>query len=211
MRATLVSTAVLAAVLGACGVGERPTLVDPSAIGGLARTPTGVDAADEVLGLLEGDLPEEVTATYTITPKLGALSRPATVVRSGDQTSVTIGDVRFLSNGEARTCQLATGTCVDGIDEAEVSDTAITSGFYNSSPAQVLRVSLARATGEPVASSQTVGEHPVTCVTVPAGQGEELTCATPEGLVAVWDTAFVHVTLDGLTPTADPAAFGPTR
>ena len=211
MRATLVSTTVLAAVLGACGVGERPTLVDPSALGGLARTPTGVDAADEVLGLLEGDLPEEVTATYTITPKLGALSRPATVVRSGDQTSVTIGDVRFLSNGEARTCQLATGTCVDGIDEAEVSDTAVTSGFYNSSPAQVLRVSLARATGEPVASSQTVGEHPVTCVTVPAGQGEELTCATPEGLVAVWDTAFVHVTLDGLTPTADPAAFGPTR
>ena len=211
MRATLVSTTVLAAVLGACGVGERPTLVDPSAIGGLARTPTGVDAADEVLGLLEGDLPEEVTATYTITPKLGALSRPATVVRSGDQTSVTIGDVRFLSNGEARTCQLATGTCVDGIDEAEVSDTAITSGFYNSSPAQVLRVSLARATGEPVASSQTVGEHPVTCVTVPAGQGEELTCATPEGLVAVWDTASVHVTLDGLTPTADPAAFEPTR
>ncbi len=211
MRATLVSTTVLAAVLGACGVGERPTLVDPSALGGLARTPTGVDAADEVLGLLEGDLPEEVTATYTITPKLGALSRPATVVRSGDQTSVTIGDVRFLSNGEARTCQLATGTCVDGIDEAEVSDTAVTSGFYNSSPAQVLRVSLARATGEPVASSQTVGEHPVTCVTVPSGQGEELTCATPEGLVAVWDTAFVHVTLDGLTPTADPAAFGPTR
>ena len=211
MRATLVSTTVLAAVLGACGVGERPTLVDPSALGGLARTPTGVDAADEVLGLLEGELPEEVTATYTITPKLGALSRPATVVRSGDQTSVTIGDVRFLSNGEARTCQLATGTCVDGIDEAEVSDTAVTSGFYNSSPAQVLRVSLARATGEPVASSQTVGEHPVTCVTVPAGQGEELTCATPEGLVAVWDTAFVHVTLDGLTPTADPAAFGPTR
>jgi hypothetical protein len=211
VRATLVSTTVLAAVLGACGVGERPTLVDPSALGGLARTPTGVDAADEVLGLLEGDLPEEVTATYTITPKLGALSRPATVVRSGDQTSVTIGDVRFLSNGEARTCQLATGTCVDGIDEAEVSDTAVTSGFYNSSPAQVLRVSLARATGEPVASSQTVGEHPVTCVTVPAGQGEELTCATPEGLVAVWDTAFVHVTLDGLTPTADPAAFGPTR
>ena len=211
MRATLVSTTVLAAVLGACGVGERPTLVDPSALGGLARTPTGVDAADEVLGLLEGDLPEEVTATYTITPKLGALSRPATVVRSGDQTSVTIGDVRFLSNGEARTCQLATGTCVDGIDEAEVSDTAVTSGFYNSSPAQVLRVSLARATGEPVASSQTVGEHPVTCVTVPAGEGEELTCATPEGLVAVWDTAFVHVTLDGLTPTADPAAFGPTR
>lgn len=211
MRATLVSTTVLAAVLGACGVGERPTLVDPSALGGLARTPTGVDAADEVLGLLEGDLPEEVTAKYTITPKLGALSRPATVVRSGDQTSVTIGDVRFLSNGEARTCQLATGTCVDGIDEAEVSDTAVTSGFYNSSPAQVLRVSLARATGEPVASSQTVGEHPVTCVTVPAGQGEELTCATPEGLVAVWDTAFVHVTLDGLTPTADPAAFGPTR
>ena len=192
-------------------MGERPTLVDPSALGGLARTPTGVDAADEVLGLLEGDLPEEVTATYTITPKLGALSRPATVVRSGDQTSVTIGDVRFLSNGEARTCQLATGTCVDGIDEAEVSDTAVTSGFYNSSPAQVLRVSLARATGEPVASSQTVGEHPVTCVTVPSGQGEELTCATPEGLVAVWDTAFVHVTLDGLTPTADPAAFGPTR
>ena len=98
---------------------------------------------------------------------------------------------------------------MDGIDEAEVSDTAVTSQFYNSSPAQVLRVALARATGEPVASSQTVGEHPATCVTVPSGQGDELTCATPEGLVARRDTAAV-TSPRGLTPTADAGRFGPT-
>ena len=44
-----------------------------------------------------------------------------------------------------------------------------------------------------------------------SGQGDELTCATSEGLVALWDTAAVTVRLQSLAPTADPAAFQTSR
>jgi hypothetical protein len=209
--AVLVVVAVVAVVGGACGVCERPTLVEAGAIGGEMGAPTGNQAADEVLGLLEGDLPEEVTANYSITTKLGGTTRPARVVRSGDRLSVTIGDVRFLHDAGDQTCNLTTGSCEEGLQEARVSDTAVTSQFYAAAPARVLRVALARATGAPVASSETVGEHPATCVAVPSGQGDERTCATPAGLVALWDTAAVTVQLQDLTTTADDADFATSR
>jgi hypothetical protein len=196
---------------GGCGVGERPTLVEAGAVGGEPGTPTGTPAADEVLALLEGDLPDAVTADYSITTKLGGTSRPARVVRSGDRLSVTIGDVRFLRDAGEQTCDLATGSCEDGLQEARVSDTAVTSQFYGAAPARVLRVSLARATGEPVGSSETVAEHPATCVTVPSGQGDERTCATPEGLLALWDTAAVTIQLQDLETSADEADFATSR
>jgi hypothetical protein len=196
---------------GGCGVGERPTLVEAGAVGGEPGTPTGTRAADEVLALLEGDLPDAVTADYSITTKLGGTSRPARVVRSGDRLSVTIGDVRFLRDAGEQTCDLATGSCEDGLQEARVSDTAVTSQFYGAAPARVLRVSLARATGEPVGSSETVAEHPATCVTVPSGQGDERTCATPEGLLALWDTAAVTIQLQDLETSADEADFATSR
>jgi hypothetical protein len=196
---------------GGCGVGERPTLVEAGAVGGEPGTPTGTRAADEVLALLEGDLPDAVTADYSITTKLGGTSRPARVVRSGDRLSVTIGDVRFLRDAGEQTCDLATGSCEDGLQEARVSDTAVTSQFYGAAPARVLRVSLARATGEPVGSSETVAEHPATCVTVPSGQGDERTCATPEGLLALWDTAAVTIQLQDLKTSADEADFATSR
>ena len=203
---------VLAAVVGGgCGVGERPTLVEAGAVGGQPGAPTGNAAADDVLGLLEGDLPVEVTANYSITSKLGGTTRPARVVRSGNRLSITIGDIRFLDDGDLQTCDLTTGACEEGVQEARVSDTAVTSQFYASAPARVLRVALARATGEPVGSSETVAEHPATCVAVPSGQGDERTCATPEGLVAVWDTAAVTVQLEDLTTAADDADFATSR
>jgi hypothetical protein len=202
---------VVVVVDGGCGVGERPTLVEAGAIGGEPGAPTGTPAADEVLTLLEGELPDAVTADYSITTKLGGTTRPARVVRSGDRLSVTIGDVRFLRDAGEQTCDLATGSCEDGLQEARVSDTAVTSQFYGAAPARVLRVSLARATGEPVGSSETVAEHPATCVAVPSGQGDERTCATPEGLLALWDTAAVTVQLQDLTTTADEADFATYR
>jgi hypothetical protein len=204
--------AVVAGVVGgACGVGQRPTLVEAGAVGGAPGAPTGNAAADDVLALLEGELPEEVTADYSIVTKLGGTSRPARVVRSGDRLSVTIGDIRFLDDGGEQTCDLATGSCETGRQEARVSDTAVTSQFYAAAPARVLRVALARATGEPVASSETVAEHPATCVAVPSGQGDERTCATPEGLVALWDTAAVTVQLEDLTTTVDDTDFATSR
>jgi hypothetical protein len=208
-----VAGAVLAAValLAGCGVGARPRLVEPDAVGGEAGTPTGVAPVDAVLHLLEGEQPPQLTATYTITTKFGGTSRPATVVKDGNRRSVTIGDVRFLTDGARQTCDLTTGACEDDVQEQRVSDTGVTSGFWAASPAQALRVSLTRATGPTQASTQTVAGQPATCVSVPEGQGDETTCATAAGVLASWDTAAVGVQLDSYAPTADGAAFQTTR
>ena len=61
----------MAALLAACGVGERPRPVEPNAIGGQPGTPTGVDAVDAVLHLQGYEAPQ-LTATYTITTKFGS-------------------------------------------------------------------------------------------------------------------------------------------
>jgi hypothetical protein len=199
------------ALAGGCGVGERPRLIEPSAAGGQPGTPTGDDAVDAVLHLLEGEQPPQLTATYTITTKFGGTTRPATVVRDGDRRSVTIGDVRFLSDGDRQTCDLTTGACEDDIHEQRVSDTGVTSAFSAASPAQALRIALTRANGPAVASTETVGGQTATCVTVPSGEGQEETCAIGAGLVALWDTAAIDVRLDSFVPTVDGAAFQTTR
>ena len=113
---------------------------------------------------------------------------------------MTIGDVRFLTDGGGQTCDLATGACEDDIQEQRVSDTGVTSGFWAASPAQSLRIALSRATGPTSASTQTVAGQPATCVTVPSGRGDETTCATPAGILARWDTAAVDVEADQLRP-----------
>jgi hypothetical protein len=206
-----VAGAVALALLAACGVGERPRLVEPNAVGGQPGTPTGVDAVDAVLHLLEGDQAAQLTAMYTVNTKFGSTSRPATVVRDGNRRSVTIGDVRFLTDSGRQTCDLTTGACEDDIQEQRVSDTGVTSGFWAAAPAQALRIALSRATGPTSASTETVAGQPATCVTVPSGQGRETTCTTPAGILARWDTAAVDVELTGFTPTADGAAFQTTR
>jgi hypothetical protein len=206
-----VAGAVALALLVACGVGERPRLVEPNAIGGQPGTPTGVDEVDAVLHLLEGEQAPQLTATYTITTKFGSSNRPATVVRDGNRRSVTIGDVRLLTDGGRQTCDLTTGACEDDLHEQRVSDSGVTSGFWAASPAQALRIALSRATGPTSASTGTVAGQPATCVTVPSGQGSETTCATPAGIVARWDTAAIDVELTSFAPTADGAAFQTTR
>jgi hypothetical protein len=201
----------LALLLGACGVGVRPTLAAPGALGGEAGTPTGVPAADAVLGALEKEGSPELTAAYTITTRFGNQTTQAEVVRSGDRLSVTIGDVRFLTDGDTRTCRLSTGECADGLQEAWVSDTAVTSSFYAAAPARMLRVSLSRREGDPSASSTVVAGRPTTCVTVPVGGGEERTCATAEGVLAKLENASVDVELTELSTQADPKGFETTR
>jgi hypothetical protein len=200
--------AALTALPG-CGVGERPTLAEATAVGGDTGTPTGNAAADAVLARLEGHQTGVSTADYTVATKFGGRITHATVARSGDRQSVTIGNIRFLSDGREQTCNVETGTCDSGIEDARVSDTAITSGFSAGSPARQLRVSLARRTGQPTGSTATVAGQRVTCVAIPVGAGRELTCATSEGLLATWDTASVKVDLTSLTHVADSAAFGP--
>jgi hypothetical protein len=201
------ATAALAVIAAACGIGVRPTLAAPSAVGGAAGTPTGIAAADAVLELLEGAQAPSYTAEYTITTNFGGTSTKAIVARSGDRRSVTIGNVRFLTDGEQRTCNLDTGECESGIQEARVSDTGLTSQFSAGSPARQLRVSLSRRTQEPSTEQLTTGQADAVCVVVPVGDGDEQTCAMPQGVIGAWRTAAVDVQLDHISNDVDPAAF----
>jgi hypothetical protein len=185
----------------------RPTLAAPSAVGGEAGTPTGVAAADAVLQRLEGAQAPAYTAEYTITTNFGGKSTKATVAKSGDRRSVTIGNVRFLVDGDRQTCDLDTGQCENGIQEARVSDIGLTSQFAAASPARQLRVSLTRRTREPSSQTPPPGQSNAVCVMVPVGDGEEQTCAVPEGVIGAWSTAAVDVHLDRISDTADQAVF----
>ena len=82
------------------------TLVEPDAVGGEPGTPTGERRGDGVLGLLEGDLPGEVTADYSITTQVRRHHAiPLAWSARATGSSVTIGDIRFLTTA---TCRPAT-------------------------------------------------------------------------------------------------------
>jgi hypothetical protein len=206
--AVLAAGLALLAVIGAgCATGQRPTLGSSVAIGGGTGEPVGDEAVDSVLRLLEGEESPTYTARYRLTRKLGATQADGTVVRDGDQRSITVGDIRFLVGPDERTCNLATGECEDGVLEARISDVGVATTFYGPSPARALRVAFERRSGPPVAGAATVGGLQTTCVDVPVGGGVERYCAAPGGQVALWDTAATNVELVSQVDTADPAAF----
>jgi hypothetical protein len=176
-------------------------------LGGVAGTQTGDPSVDAVLTLLEGELPPQFTASYTVTRKLGPNTTTAAVVRNGGSSSITVGDVRFIDDQRQLTCSMAGASCEDGILDARISDYSIGTGFWRDSPARALRVAYSRRGGLPQAATMDLGGLTATCVDVPVGPGTERYCATPSGQVAYWDTAAVQVALTGYQDTADPTAF----
>lgn len=194
-------------VVTACVTGPRPTLGERVNTGGEAGEPTGVEAVDRLLGPLEGEVPGPFTATYEITRKLGSVTSTATVVREGTATSVTVGDVRFLSGtGDDATCTLSSKQCEPGIHDERISDLSVPSTFWLGSPARLLRVSTARSNGTPTAYDATIAGLAVHCVDVPVGGGSEKYCVTPDGAIASFDTAATFVNLTAWSAAADPAA-----
>jgi hypothetical protein len=209
-RVGLAATAVLLAlVTTACMTGERPTLGEPVAIGGPAGTPTGNVAVDTVLQHLERTDHPSFTADYDITRKLGPNSTDGVVVQDEDDTSITVGDVRFLQGTESSTCNLSEQTCEEGTLDARISDYSVGSGFYADAPARALRIAFERRNGEPTASQAAIGGITAACVLVPVGTGAETYCATPLGPVARWDTAALNVELTALQDVPDESAFAP--
>jgi hypothetical protein len=194
-------------VLAGCGTGERPTLGATVTIGGGAGSPVGDAATDAVLSRLESANDHTFTATYTLLRRFGDKSAPATVVESGEDVSVTVGEVRFLLGSRTVTCSMASGRCEDGTLDARISDYSVPSNFFAASPARALRVAYARKTGATVASAQTFAGVAATCVEVPVDGGSDHYCATATGPIALWDTAAIRVELTGMADTADPSAF----
>jgi hypothetical protein len=207
LRLTL-AVATLVAVTG-CATGPRPTLSDDTPLGGAAGEPVGDAAVDAVLTRLEGAPATPFTARYALLRRLGPLEASGTVVADGATVSTTVGDVRFVSGDDARTCRVSTGSCEDGLLDQRISDTGVGSAFWAGGPARALRVSFLRRSGPPAPSSTLLAGRTVQCVDVPVGPGVETYCAADEGVVALWDTADKRVELTELTGTADPAAFTP--
>lgn len=193
--------------LGACLTGQRPTLSDPP-LAGVAGESTGDAAADAVLSLLERTDRSDFTARYDTLLKLGNAASTATVsADTSGRRSVTIGDVRFLVVTSGRTCDLPTGRCEDGIQEARTSDLGFTSTLDAAAPARRLRVSLSRATGPTVAHTDTIAEQAATCVDVPLGSTTETYCALDAGVIALWEAPDLHLAMTMFSSIVDESLF----
>ena len=205
----LVTAAVLSLLAG-CFTGERGTLVD-SPPGGEVGQPSGDTNADMVLDRLETKPSLAFTAHYKLTLNFGGVVSDATVTEDAiSRRSVTIGGVRFLSNGIDQTCTIATGVCEQGLLDARTSDLGFTSTFDRAAPAQRLRTSTSRKTGPTTTTTEVIAGLPATCVTVPVGAGSELYCALETGGLARMDGADVHIELTTYEGVMTEALFLPT-
>jgi hypothetical protein len=200
---TLLLCALAALALGGCALGKRPSLVE---------SPTLDDAAaNAVLDRFERAPGATFTATYTITPSLTGAATQATVRQAGERQRITIGAVDYFSNGTtSRTCVAGTDECVDGIDDARVSDLSITHAFWSESAAARLANDASRSIGPSTGRNDSIAGRSVTCVDLPMpGLGGEVRtvsyCVVDEGVLARYAGADVSIDLTSITPTADEA------
>ncbi len=205
----LVTVAALSLLAG-CFTGERGTLVDPPP-GGEVGQPSGDVNADIVLNLLETKPSLAFTASYQLTLNFGSVVSEATVTDDAiSRRSVTIGGIRFLSNGIDQTCTIATGVCEQGLLDARTSDVGFTSTFDREMPAKRLRTATSRKSAPTTTTTEVIAGLPATCVTVPLGAGSELYCALETGGLARMDGADVHIELTTYEGVAREALFLPT-
>ncbi len=209
-RALLVTGGlVLAVALSGCVTGPRPSLGERLPLGGEAGTPVGNKDVDAVLTRLEAADTNSFTVSYDILRRLGNVATKATVVQSGSDSAVTIGDVSFYRGDSEQTCTVSTSVCEDGVQEARISDTGVSSEFYAMAPSKALRVTYARSGGTPAASTKTIADQPAQCVTIPVGTGAETYCAVETGAIALWDTADKLVTMTAYADDVDQTKLQP--
>ena len=187
-----------------------PRLVTPLRPPTAVGTETGDPAIDAVLELFDGVGGSQFTASYQATLRFGGVVSAAQVTQLGPRRSVTIGGVRFVSDGGSnRTCVLATGVCEEGIRAAAVSDTGLTPEFAFGDMAKRLRRDAAARIGPSVASTETIAEESAVCVEVIVSGGSKQYCSLGDGAVARFRGADIE--LDMLTHDAavDETLFSP--
>ena len=187
-------------VLAGCAVGERPTLVEPVTVND--------EAARQVLSRLELADTLTFTATYEITPSLTGQPTTATVVQAGLRQRVTIGDVVYSSDGTtSRTCVASTSECVNGLDDARVSNLSITHAFWSDSIAARLRTDAGRTLAPSAVRPDTIAGRPSTCADLQLptlnGVGTSTYCAADEGVLARYSGADVTIELTSFAPTVE--------
>jgi hypothetical protein len=183
--------------------GERPTFSDTPAVVGAF---TGDAPVDGVLTLFDSVVDAEFTAGYTITPAMGTPTTATVTQIAPDGRSVTIGDVRFVTDeAGSRTCQLSTGTCEDGLLAQRVSDAAITPDFAFGDMAKRLRIDANRNTGDTSTTIVDVLGNPATCVDVPVSGGTKQYCSLLDGVVSSFVGGDVTVTMTSYVAQGDPS------
>jgi hypothetical protein len=195
----LIAVAVAATVLAGCITGDRPTLV--------AEQRIDDPVAQTVLDRLERARTVTLTATYTITPALvGSTPVEASVIQSGSRRRITIGSVDFFVDGNnSRTC--VEGSCTTGLDDARISDLAITHTFWGDSAAAKLKLDASRAIATTTGSTVTIATWPAACadikVAAVSGAGTLSYCALDAGVLARYVGPNVTIEITSFAPSAD--------
>jgi hypothetical protein len=186
-------------LLSACVTGERPTLV--------SAVPVGDEAIEAVLDRLARAHLVTFTATYDIIPSTTGETTEATVIQTDGRTTITIGDVEFIIDGDSTsTCQGNLDTCVDFIDDARVSDLNITHRFWGESFAARLELDAARNISPGDGSTASVSSHPAACVDIEIIGGTVIYCALDAGVLARYFGADVSIELTSFSARSDDTA-----
>lgn len=184
-----------------CFTGERPTLLD--------RPEIDDPAAQAVLDRLGLASSLEFAATYEITPTSATAATVATVVQSGGNRRVAIGEVTYVVDGTVvRTCQNDDEGCVDALDDARVSNLNVTHRFWGDAFAARLELDASRRIGFSAAGNAVIAGFPAACVDIPVPSTRELSgtvqyCALDAGVLARYVGA--DVTIELIEFSLDPA------
>jgi hypothetical protein len=197
-------------VLSGCFTGQRPSITtEPFPAGSTSGDPS----IDQVLAQLDQANDGPYTADYTVLTKFGNTTRPASVSVDPSRRSVTVGNVRFLTNGDVtQTCILdQVDPCSSTLDPARISDTQITPDFYAADAAKRLRRTAVGMVGTPVSHVETIADQSATCVDVPVPGGTSVFCVLAGGPLARLDDGAVKVDLTQYIPAVDESLFTTTR
>ncbi len=132
---------------------------------------------------------------------IGSATANAIVAVVEATINVAIGDVLYvIEAGVGQTCNVDRTNCVEGIDDARVSNLGITHAFWADSASARLRNDAGRAIGTPQPSPDRIADQPVTCVDVPVAGGTITYCALDAGPLARYRGADVLIELTSFTP-----------
>ena len=206
--AFVVATAFASIATTGCMVGERPSFEQaPTAAGAL----TGDPSIDSVLSLLDSVESAVFSASYQALVVFNGVASSVTAAQaSSTQRSMTIGDVRYVTDQNGtRTCSVAAGSCTPVLNAAAVSDTGVTPEFVFGDVARRLRRDANARIGPSVASTREVAGEQATCVDVPLSGGTKQYCALSNGVLARFVGADVTVDMTSYQRIVDPTLFTP--
>jgi hypothetical protein len=211
MARAAAAIALATAGLTGCALGERPSLGEaPTAAGDM----TGDPPIDDVLERLDQVGTAQFGAEYTAVQAMGGATSTVRVAQqSATQRSVTVGDVRFLTNGAGtKTCDLATGMCEEGILAQRISNTGIqTPNVVFGDLAKRLRLDAVARAGPSSTTEVEIAGQPALCVDVRLSRGTVRYCAMANGVIARYSGGDFSLDLVSYAPTPDASLFLETR